>query len=561
MLNSDFFNSDNEIHNTNFRASDLPSLIYKALNFENFCFRNYKPILSKLKEEGLINNNEFIEKKETQNFNYESCISYPHYYKPNPPFDYDIPEPTQSPKGYFKVWFNTDSNYKLIKDELIKKYQTKIKNIYDNISPNVIYISIDELEFFLNEYSKCKDIYVSSISSETNINWNNKLLTNYKSIWNWKSFEYNSKIKMNFEIIEANYDKLDWFYISGNQDLIWDEISLDKWKSYLIFSDSEWSSVNEIGLSYKASKYTNSISKSSKVKWNYRILDKLKDYFDWSELSENESINWDAKLLRKFKDKVDFKKLSLNKNVKWSEILIEEFREELDWNNLSGNPSLPWSINFLLQYDSLFSWKPKYNWYKDEQCVREPSISGNEGVIWSEILIDKFKDKLDFWILARVGNIDPIITLKYKEKFDRKEQVGFIHHKSSDNRETEHIFVNGWQNLTKNENFYLDRNLILFYNSNKISISFSTGNLASSNSYNYGQGMQTRNISLLYILKEKSTNLTRNDLIENEFGWTKILINEDFINPSIWSKLVKPFIINYSLDLFLKNLKNNILNE
>jgi hypothetical protein len=257
--------------------------------------------------------------------------------------------------------------------------------------------------------------------------------------------------------------------------------------------------------------------------------------------------------LRKFKDKVDFKKLSLNKNVEWSENLLQEFKDELDWNILSGNPSLPWSLNFLLQYDSLFSWKPKYNWYKDEQCAREPSISGNTGIFWSEILIDEFKDKLDFWILARVGNIDPIITLKYKEKFDRKEQVGFIHHKSSDNRDTENIFVNGWQNLTKNQNFYLDRKLISFYFRNKISILYSTGNLASGNQ---DAVIKNKDIRLLEILKEKRTNLTKNDLIENEFGLTKILINQDFINPSIWFELIKPFVINYGLDLFLEELTN-----
>lgn len=553
----------NDSSDLNFNASALPKLISEALKFENFCLRNYKPIIKKLKDEGLINDN-YSNLVDNINFSEseKTSFSYPHYYKKTF-FKDNSPPTTKSPDGYFSVWFKSDFKYDIVIKDILENYKSRITNKFEWSSKNVIYVSASEIVRFLNEYSNCEGIHFSDICKETSILWSNELINKYKNIWDWKYIHSNPSIKINFKLIEFNYDKVDWSIISGHNALTWNIEYLEKWKDYLIFSmcdkhenQHQINVLNKKGQSFDKSYLSNSISNSSSVKWDKNILEKLKDYFDWYELSKNESIGWDIELLQEFSDKVDFKVLSTNKSVKWSEELIEKFKEQLDWNKLSGNPSLPWSYEFLKRYEAFFSWIPEFYSVKHEECINEPSISGNKGINWSEKLIDTFKEKLDFWIIARVGNIDTEITRKYKSEFDRKEHVGFVFHKRSDWRETENIFVNGWQNLTKNSNFYLDKNLMSFYFANTISISYSIGNLAGPD----GQ-VFTNDVKLLEILKEKETNVTRQDLVDAEFGWTQVLLNEHFINETIWVKLIKPFITDFGIDLFLDKLKNTVPNN
>mgnify|MGYP003391258733 CR=1 FL=1 len=197
----------------------------------------------------------------------------------------------------------------------------------------------------------------------------------------------------------------------------------------------------------------------------------------------------------------------------------------------------------------------KYNSYKGEECISEPSISTNPGINWTIELIDSFSDKLDFWNIARVGKINSEIAIKYKNEFDRKEHIGFIFHKSSDNRETEYIYVNGWQNLTKNSNFYIDNNSILFYYENIVTISFSTGNLASNSCTG---ALVTCDFKILEILKDQVISLTFQDIINNELSWTKILINDNFMNNSIWENIIKPYLEEIGIDIFLSDLQNEL---
>ncbi|HRL70798.1 MAG TPA: hypothetical protein PLT79_03760 [Flavobacterium sp.] len=550
-------------YDINIINSEIQKINLKTISKEGFCKKYYISILRKILNDSILNNIDSY-KKLFESINIDSdnnCsdTSYPNYYKHRRFIDQSSPS-TNSPKGYFKVWFKTDFDYESIIKIINSEYDSRLLNKFEQTSKNVIFVSTVDLDRFLNKYQECVGIYFSEISKECNINWTNELIANYKKVWDWKYIQSNPSVKFNFALIDENYDKVDWSLMSCHKDLRWDINKIEKWENYLIFPinykyNDQWTK-NKHGQSYPYRPKTNgSISSSTNVDWSAELLEKFCNLLDWSELSGNESIIWTLEMIDKFKEFIVFKILSSNKNVVWSLELIEKYKDHWDWDSLSGNPNIPWSHSFLNKYNDLLRWIPKYNSYKGEECISEPSISTNPGINWTIELIDSFSDKLDFWNIARVGKINSEIAIKYKNEFDRKEHIGFIFHKSSDNRETEYIYVNGWQNLTKNSNFYIDNNSILFYYENIVTISFSTGNLASNSCTG---ALVTCDFKILEILKDQVISLTFQDLINNELSWTKILINDNFMNNSIWENIIKPYLEEIGIDIFLSDLQNEL---
>ena len=53
-------------------------------------------------------------------------------------------------------------------------------------------------------------------------------------------------------------------------------------------------------------------------------------------------------------------------------------------------------------------------------------------------------------------------------------------------------------------------------------------------------------------------NLKLEELIDNEFGWGRILVNNDFINNYIWEELFKPLFTDEYIDEYLSFIEQTL---
>lgn len=82
--------------------------------------------------------------------------------------------------------------------------------------------------------------------------------------------------------LEKYRDKVNWEEVSGNVEILWTPIMLDKFKHRL-----DWTKIS---------------STSNPILLNVSNIEKFKDYWDWSELSGNRSLDLCFELIDKFVD-------------------------------------------------------------------------------------------------------------------------------------------------------------------------------------------------------------------------------------------------------------------
>ena len=514
------------------------------MNIQNFIIKHSKPIFTKVKKE-----------KNLTSFEIERIKSF---FKNNlHGIDDNEIEDNAKYDNYFSLKLH-DFGYDI--NNFISDLRDKYKFKYTTGSMYV-YISVDELEKFIDEYKDFANFKVYSllrIANQTSINWTTRLINKYSDIWGWHFLHRNPKVNWNFEIIDQNISRVNWSFISSYENLKWTVELLIKYKDYLIFSvdKSHYQKIgrNKLGKEYAIisvsdslqesynyySYLSGSISLSKTIEWSKEIIDSVKEYWNWSELCGNNSIFWSEEIIAYFKDYIDFKSLSINPNVPWSEKLILKYYDLWNWEELSGNKGLNWSFDFLKKYVNNWSWKPRHNWYINDENVDSPSISTNEGIQWTLEILNEWNDKIDFWLIARKGKICNDALMHYFEELNRKEKVGWIFHKYSDWRETEDIYRTGWENLALNKNFRISMQNVNFLYEKKISLTYSEGNLAQNDG-----SYETTEYRILELLKDSVIEgIAIDDLMANENSWSNILINDEFINDSIWLNIIKPIIID-----------------
>ena len=422
------------------------SIAYSKISKEELIFlsRYPKPILENLVLKKIIS------KEEIENFIglfKHFNISIESYYPENYLNEF---KNNFFPEGYFQVVI---SNYpvrnNLFIDEIQKEFKIKRMNNEHGID-----ISLNQFCQFIYKYNVSKEITWYDVCCHPNIPWTNELIIKYRNVWYWETLHRNSSIIWNFELIEKAVDYLNWAFISSYEYLIWDTLSLTKYKDYIIFSidpDKKWKrgynkkgkkySIYGPGESFNDNIHSNlkgSLSLSESIDWSKEIIDCVLDYWDWEELASNKSIAWDEEMIEYYSKKLDFKSLSSNPSVKWNERLIEKYKSKWDWKNLSGNLSLPWSYEFIERYEKKWQWKLKnyYNNISDESNFQS-SISTNPSIMWNIKMLSKWERRLDFWRIARRGNLQDKALKRFYHKFDRKELVGWTFHKCSDFRADE----------------------------------------------------------------------------------------------------------------------------
>lgn len=411
------------------------------------------------------------------------------------------------------------------------------------------------------------------VSEEIKENENKFIIEN--RILDWKKFNENPFIKIDFNFLEKYASQIDWRFIDKEYDLIWDIENIGKFSKHLI-----WKTTKENFDTRKD--YHIGFSSFKNINWSSDLIQKFSSFFDWSELSLNNSVPWNEDWIAYFEKKIDFKGLSLNPSVIWTESLIEKFINNWNWEYLSGNPSLPWSNSFIAKYENRWTWIPKYfdtiGWkydddayrfikffevsklnpsfdkYYDESFADISSISTNAGITWNVEDGIRWKEQINFWLIALHGKITfEFVKANYLE-FYRERSVKWVREKiCSDQFNKFFIYRSGWENLNLNKNFIISKNEISFYWNLSIEVEEIIGENPRERDF---VKKIIRVFELLSNCKFKGLEL--DDLIvdyekcyyefddekyfkkENQYTWLKNLINENYINESIWEDVIKP---------------------
>lgn len=503
------------------------------LYIQEVIFQNPKSFLEKLRDSAIISFNEFDQWKDV----------YRDIYKDFGIMFINREDIKNPPKNYFKVILY-HSNPEKTRKNLIDNYEA-INSRYWKLD---MFIPVKHFEKLIDESFSHKEfdfVHLYELCLEPNIKWDLNLLRKFKKLTSefhkHESLYINSKvnIKLNFKIVEEFKDHIKWGDIILFKELKWTLTKILKYKNYIKFEDyKEYSGTGvykEIGFSLNL-----------KTDWNAQTIEALSEYWNWSELCLNRYINWGISLICTFIEKVDFEALSSNPHLKWNVELIEAFKDKWNWQTLSGNPSLPWSLKLLKKYDSHWKWNVEFDWYTDTGSEGQevetnylPSISTNPGIIWSVKMIIFGKKRLDFWRLARRGNLSLEVIKTIKKELYRMEHTGWVHHKSSDFTHTEEIYLSGWENLSKNELFKLSPAVVEFLNTNKIKLTYSVGNLAR------GEGEYVTSTFKLIEIFKNSTFINEDymkQVIKND-DLRAVFINTDFINDEIWEKIIAPYTL------------------
>lgn len=507
-----------------------------------------KPIVQLILENDLIDEENIKTNEKALNsfINLKSILNKKNYYV----------ESSMYP-GYFQMYLGK-KDY-LIRQEIQIKYRTENFRRED-----YIYIDIKQIDNFINEYKNRKIFNFDWVCCETNIEWNNDLITKYNYLWNWDYLHTNPNISWNFDLIRNNLDFVNWSFVSSYLELKWTEELLIEFEDYLVFSISHWGQwgINKKGkwntgirkASHSGRHYYDnlkgSISLSESIEWSKGIIDSVKEYWNWSELSSNKTVPWDDYLIEYYEEKIDFKAISGNINVKWTKILIKKYLDKWDWELLSGNPNLPWDEEFLIEYNSRFLWKPKVDYFLFRKDKNYPSsISTNIGIVWDENLLELFHENINFWDITLVSKITDKAIIKFKDSFESEQMVGTQNHRYSDSRVTEWKSRNGWENLPLNPNFFISKNNIDFYLNNKTTINYVEGNLAEDGDYT------NKDVTILEVLKNSNLqDIELIDIIKNETSWGKFLLNENFANKSICLKIIEFFKETQSALIYINEL-------
>lgn len=514
------------------------------LHIQEVIFQNPKSFLGKLRDSAIISFNEFELWKDVYRDIYKNFgIMFINRE--------DIKNP---PKDYFRVFLYHKAPEKTRKN-LVDNYEA-INSRYYNLH---MFVPVKYFEKLIDEsfsHNEFDFVHLTELCYQPSIKWDLRLLRKFKKLTTeFHIHEYlriHSKmdIKLSYEIVEEFKDNIDWGSIIHFKELKWTLPQLLKYKNYIRFEEyKEYSGTGvykEIGFSLNL-----------KTDWNAQTIDALSECWKWSELCLNRYINWDISLINRFIEKVDFEAFSSNPHLEWNIELIEAFKDKWNWQTLSGNPSLPWSLKLLKKYNSHWKWNVEFDWYTDTGSEGQevdsnyfPSISTNPGIIWDVEMINFGKKRLDFWRLARRGNLCLEVIKEINKELYRKEHTGWVFHKSSDFSETENIYLTGWENLAKNKLFKLSQEVVNYLYDNEIELTYSVGNLAR------GEGEYVTSTLKLIELFRNSTFVNEEFMkqVIQDDDLKAIFINNDFINDEIWEKIFAPYTLQ-NQEILLKKFE------
>lgn len=134
----------------------------------------------------------------------------------------------------------------------------------------------------------------------------------------------------------------------------------------------------------------------------------------WDSLSKSDRIPWSEKLIEKYIDKWNWSELCANENIPWNDNLIEKFKYKIDWDSLSENL---FDHGFRCQATSSTNWillktfEAYWNWHKLSEYVQSipnkvlelhadkwnwKELIDNRNMTWSYENFNEFKRYIPF---------------------------------------------------------------------------------------------------------------------------------------------------------------------
>lgn len=180
---------------------------------------------------------------------------------------------------------------------------------------------------------------------------------------------------------------LNWLYVSENESIEWNGDLIQSFESQLNFKSG--------------------LSANKAIPLTFKLIEKYKDKWDWTDLTDNPSIHWTEELLDKFQgfwawEIFEFAGnigLSRNENLPWSIGLIEKFKDKWFWGELSSNPALPWSRELLELYKDKWEWGSHYGHW---------GLSINPSPIVRKLLLTQYSDKIDWEYFCKPFSISKV---------------------------------------------------------------------------------------------------------------------------------------------------------
>jgi len=246
---------------------------------------------------------------------------------------------------------------------------------------------IQTLNHLINDGLIDKEIYLEYESLFTRLKI--ALPYHFKKSINWGTKriieENNSVSTLSYDNINQFISKKNWSVLFKSDNILWDQSLITQYKDSIYWGSS-------------ISSTESSISSASNVLWSEELINEFFDRFNLELLSRNKSIVWSDKILNRLKFN--------NANSEWNKegyLPNNSVVFHNVWSNLSGNSSIKWTDELISKYYDFI------NFY---------SLSSNENVEWSIRLIDKYIDNWDWENLSGNPSLPWSIALllRYKER-------------------------------------------------------------------------------------------------------------------------------------------------
>lgn len=384
----------------------------------------------------------------------------------------------------------------------------------------------------------------------------------FNSKHNNRIHNYGKEIKCNYfrkKITKIDIDKLLHTYNSNINKLLTNEFSIEE---------------DDVDYIYNATKddsIIDSLSSSHGIIWTDALIDKYIDLWDWSYLSRNTSVKWDKHKIDKYHQYIDFNALCYNVNIKVNKDVIEDYSSFWNWNALSGNPKVAIDLGDYIFKNPNFIWVsvPKMSsrsystgeYHRRVENLNEmynldrgrgdyindwgddfninPCICTNPSIKWTDYIISKHIDKIDFWLISLFGNIGIEEINKYKEWFKVNYIYKIVHTKYSDWTDKYPVYRNAFTNLFLNENIYNSKKLIALFKNDVTPIVQVCG----STSHGFTEYKTECKITEL-IPNGCYYNLDFNELCEIYTLLPYHVINQTKIDHQLYKHVIKPELIN-----------------
>jgi hypothetical protein len=85
--------------------------------------------------------------------------------------------------------------------------------------------------------------------------------------------------------------------------------------------------------------------------------------------------------------------------------LLEDYKLSWSWYSLSGNSGLPWTKVLIEKYEDRWNW-------------RGHGLSSNLGLPWSEALIERYEDRWDWYDMSRDSPWTEALIERYEDRWN-----------------------------------------------------------------------------------------------------------------------------------------------